>query len=267
VRPRRRFAQHFLEPAWVAKLVAAIEPSAADRLIEIGPGRGAITVPLAGRVSRLAAIEVDRDLAAALRKRALPNVTVIEADVLAIDLARLAGEALQATRDAPARVVGNLPYNIATPILIRLLEASRSHVLADATLMVQKEVADRLTATAGSGEYGPLAITAGLWADAATILQLPPGAFRPAPQVRSSVVSLRFREPPAGITHPDLVVEIARSVFTQRRKMLSNALAAFAGSRGLDAALALARAGLDPRRRPETLSLGEVARLADVLAR
>ncbi len=126
VRARKRFGQHFLEPAWVAKLVAAIEPLKTDRMIEIGPGRGAITIPLAAKVDRLLAIEVDRDLAAALDARALPNVTVVTADVLAVNLVDLARAF--ANDAAPAgsrlRVVGNLPYNISSPILFRLLDAA-----------------------------------------------------------------------------------------------------------------------------------------------
>jgi 16S rRNA (adenine1518-N6/adenine1519-N6)-dimethyltransferase len=262
VKARKRFGQHFLEPAWVNKLVAALDVSPADRFIEIGPGRGAITVPLAARVASLLAIEVDRDLAAALQARMLPNVTVMTADVLDVDLAELASQI------GGTRVVGNLPYNISSPILFRLLDAAEATAsLRDATLMLQKEVADRLVAQPGTGDYGVLTLSIALGADVTTILALPPGAFRPPPKVRSSVVRLTFRPPPPGVHHRGLILALVRAMFMQRRKMLSNAIAPFASSRGISAPEALAAAGLDGRRRPETLTLQEVSRLADEFAR
>lgn len=272
VRARKRFAQHFLEPTWVAKLVTAIAPQPTDRFIEIGPGRGAITGPLAARVSQLVAVEVDRDLAAAITARALPNVTVRTADVLDVDLVELARtlggaevppEGLLTA--APIRVAGNLPYNISSPILFKLLEASKSGLFKDAILMLQKEVADRLVARPGTGDYGVLTLSTLIRADVVRLLDLPPGAFRPAPTVRSSVVRLAFRPPPPEVADPDLVVAIVRSVFTQRRKTMSNALAPLAASRGRRAADVLTEAGLDPRRRPETLTLAEYALLAAAL--
>jgi 16S rRNA (adenine1518-N6/adenine1519-N6)-dimethyltransferase len=261
-RARQRFGQHFLEPPWVAKLLAAIAPAPADRFIEIGPGRGAITEPLAARAEAVVAVEVDRDLARDLALRGMANLTVINADVLTIDLASIASELA-----APIRVAGNLPYNISSPILFRLLAASTSGRFQDATLMLQKEVADRLVAKPGTGEYGVLALSTRIRADVTPLLSLPPGAFRPAPKVRSTVVRLDFRAPPAEVTHPELTVEIIRSVFTQRRKTLSNALAPFATSRAHDAREVLAAAGIDPKRRPETLDLVEFARLAAVFSR
>src|ERR671925_404653 len=136
VKARKRFGQHFLEPAWVVKVVDAVAPLPTDRIIEIGPGRAALTEPLAARVERLLAVEVDRDLAAALTARQLPNVTVVTADVLDVDVGDLARRELDATPDRKARVVGNLPYNISSPILFRLLDAaSTTSVLKDATLM------------------------------------------------------------------------------------------------------------------------------------
>jgi 16S rRNA (adenine1518-N6/adenine1519-N6)-dimethyltransferase len=265
--PRKRFGQHFLEPAWVTKLVNVMEPAAGDRFIEIGPGRGAITLPLAAKVARLVAVEVDRDLAATLEQRALPNVTVLTADVLEVDLGAIAKRELDASPTHKVRVAGNLPYNISSPILFRLLDAaSTTGALQDATLMLQKEVADRLVARPGTADYGVLTLTTVLGADVKVLLALPPGAFRPPPKVRSAVVRLTFRPPPPAVHDPHLVTAIVRAVFTQRRKMLSNSLAPFATARGISAHDALARAGVDPRRRPETLELEEVARLADVFA-
>ncbi len=275
MRSRKRFGQHFLEPAWVAKLIAAIDPLPTDRFIEIGPGRGAITLPLASKAARLLAVEVDRELAAALRARALPNVSVVTADVLSVDLAALARRELGAAPcfvqpsvpPSPAirvRVAGSLPYNISSPILVRLLDAAASGLFHDATLMLQHEVAERLVAKPGTGDYGVLTLTTALRADVKRVLSLPPGAFRPAPKVRSAVIRLEFRPLPPTVHRPKLVVEIVRAVFTQRRKTLANALAPFAAGRGMSAKDALARAGIDARRRPETLVLEELARLSEV---
>lgn len=266
MRPRKRFAQHFLEPAWAARLVTALDPQPTDRFLEIGPGRGAITWQLAARVATLVAVEIDRDLARDLQQQAPANVRVVAADVLTLDLADLAAREAGASASEPIRVAGNLPYNISSPILFRLLAASKTGVLRDATLMLQKEVADRLVAEPGTRDYGVLALTTALRADVTRVLSLPPGAFRPPPAVRSAVVRLQFRPPPAEAVYPDLMVDIVRAVFMQRRKTLANALAPFAAARRLSAKVALAAAGIDSRRRPETLRLTEVARLADALA-
>jgi 16S rRNA (adenine1518-N6/adenine1519-N6)-dimethyltransferase len=263
VRARKRFGQHFLEPAWVAKLIAVIAPQPGDCFIEIGPGRGAITAPLAAKGVRLIAVEVDRDLAAALDSRALPNVTVVNADVLDIDLRSLVNDV---AADVPLRIAGNLPYNISSPILFKLLEASASGRFKDAHLMLQKEVADRLVASPGSGDYGVLTLSTMVRADVTRVLSLPPGAFRPAPKVHSAVVRLDFRPPPADVNDPKLLVEIVRSVFTMRRKTMANALAPFATARGGSARDWLAQAAVDPQARPENLTLADFARLSRVCA-
>ena len=273
---RRRFGQHFLEPSWADKVVAAIEPHAGDRFLEIGPGPGALTTRLAPRVAHLTAVEVDRDLAAALAPRLPPNVDLVVANFLDLDLSAL-------LRQGPLRAAGNLPYNISSPILFKLLEAGRpSHLRAsryggqalvhallhggqvvDATLMVQREVAERLEARPGTGDYGVLSISVQLHADVRRLLTLPPGAFRPAPKVHSAVVRLTFRPPLTPPRDERVFDAMVRSMFTQRRKTLGNALAAFAEARGLRAASVLEASGIDPSRRPETLDLGELARLAD----
>jgi 16S rRNA (adenine1518-N6/adenine1519-N6)-dimethyltransferase len=258
IQARKRFGQHFLEPAWVAKLVDAIELKPTDRVLEIGPGRGALTKPLSARVEKVIAVEIDRDLAAALRRDAPPNVSVVEADFLAVDL-----EALLAEEPGPLRVVGNLPYNVSSPILFRLLathDAGRR--LSDATLMLQREVADRLVAARGTKDYGALAIQVALHADVTRVLTLPPGAFRPPPKVNSAVVRLRFREPAAEVGDPQVFEKLVRGMFLQRRKTLANALKPVADSLGRSAAQLLQAAEVDGRRRPETLTLEEIARLA-----
>jgi len=269
MRARKRFGQHFLEAPWADKVVAAISPAHSDRFIEIGPGPGALTLRLAPRVAHLTAIEIDRDIAADLAAKLPPNVELVEGDILDIDLSRFSAA-------GPVRVAGNLPYNISSPILFRLIEAARLGAepanrrepprlptrITDATLMVQREVADRLEAVPGTGDYGVLSISVQLHADVRRVLALPPGAFRPPPKVHSAVVRLTFRPPPPGLADERLFIDMVRSVFTQRRKTLSNALAPFAESRGHSAPALLRAAGVDPARRPETLAIAELVRLA-----
>jgi 16S rRNA (adenine1518-N6/adenine1519-N6)-dimethyltransferase len=256
-RARKRFGQHFLESAWVHKLIEAVHPTAADTFLEIGPGRGALTRPLAGRVGRIVAVEIDRDLAAALPARVPPNVRVVEGDFLHVDIGAVLGD-----EPRPVRVIGNLPYNVASPILFRLLDtADEGRTFSDAALMLQKEVVDRLVATPGTREYGALAIQVALLADVDRLLTLPPGAFRPPPKVTSGVVRLRFR--PAAIDVGDLRTfeRVVRGIFLQRRKTLLNAFRPVADSMGRSSAEVLERAGVDPGQRPEMLALGDIARL------
>ena len=257
-RARKRFGQHFLEPAWVNKLIQAVDPSTNDTFLEIGPGRGALTTALAPRVRRIVAVEIDRDLAALLPARVPGNVRVVEGDFLHVDLdSVLAGE------DTPLRVIGNLPYNVASPILFALLDAAdEGRRFSDATLMLQKEVADRLVATAGTEDYGALAIQVSLMATADRILTLPPGAFRPPPKVTSAVVRLRFHPPSEPVGDRATFERIVRGVFLQRRKTLLNALKPVADSFNRSAAEVIEQAGVDPSKRPEALTLEEMARLA-----
>jgi 16S rRNA (adenine1518-N6/adenine1519-N6)-dimethyltransferase len=265
MRARKRFAQHFLEAAWVTKLVAAVGATPEDSILEIGPGRGAITRPLAAQAGRMLAIEVDRDLAAELESSAPSNVTVVTGDVLSADLESVVGNWL-GTPPGPAnaiRIVGNLPYNISSPILFALLDfAAKTHGVRDAMLMLQKEVADRLVAKVGTGDYGVLTVLTAVHADVSRVLSLPPGAFRPAPRVHSAVVRLSFRPPTVAIDDSTLFVRMVRTMFTQRRKTVSNALKPFGVERGVDPARALADAAIDPKRRPETLALAEMAALS-----
>jgi 16S rRNA (adenine1518-N6/adenine1519-N6)-dimethyltransferase len=269
VKARKRFGQHFLEPAWVTKLVQAIAPQPGEAFVEIGPGRGAITWPLVERSGRVLAIEVDRDLAATLRARQAPGLTVVEGDVLQSDLPALVEAWQQAPLDSghPVRVVGNLPYNISSPILFRLLQvATTTRGLRDASLMLQREVADRLRARPGTREYGVLTVLTALHADVVPLLQLPPGAFRPPPKVSSSVLRLVFRPPAVSLKDEAVFTRLVRTVFTQRRKTMNNALKPFAEPFGLSASEALAAVGVDGQRRPETLQLVELAQLADLFA-
>jgi 16S rRNA (adenine1518-N6/adenine1519-N6)-dimethyltransferase len=257
---RKRLGQHFLEAAWADKVVDAIDPHPGDRFIEIGPGLGALTTRLAARVRQIIAFEVDRDLAARLRPELPPTAEVVVSDFLDVDIGRFVAS-------GPVRVAGNLPYNVSSPILFHLLDASRRYDrLIDATIMLQLEVADRLVAEVGTKAYGVLTILTALAADVTRLLTLPPGAFRPIPKVRSAVVRLRFRPPRVQVADPVLLERLVRSVFTLRRKTLLNALRPFAESLGRDAGAALPAAAIDPGRRPETLSVEEFGRLAGVLS-
>jgi len=254
---RKRFGQHFLEAAWVTKLVDALDAHPDETFLEIGPGRGALTVPLAARVKRLLAVEIDRDLAADLPAK-VPDIHLVQADFLDVNLADLLRDS-----PTPVRVVGNLPYNVASPILFKLLhDADDGRVLRDATLMLQKEVADRLVARPGSEGYGALAIQVALLADAERILSLPPGAFRPPPKVKSAVVRLRFRPPAVDVGDRSMFEKLVRGLFLQRRKTLGNALKPVADSVGRSAPELIESARVDGRQRPETLTLDDMARLA-----
>ena len=257
LRAKKRFGQHFLESAWVDKLIAALGTSPDDTFLEIGPGRGALTRPLCARVREVVAVEIDRDLAASLPATVGPNVRIVRGDVLDVDLNELLAETT-----APVRVVGNLPYNVSSPILFKLLHAAdEGRRFRDATLMLQKEVADRLVAPVGGHDYGTLAIQVALLADVERILTLPPGAFRPPPKVTSAVVRLRFRQPSAEVGDLVAFERVVRGLFLQRRKTLGNALVPVADSFGRSAAEVIERAGLDPSKRPQQLTVADMAGL------
>ena len=267
---RKRFGQHFLAPSWARKVVAAIAPAPGDVFLEIGPGTGALTMPLAETGLPVLAIEIDRDLVSALVARVPRNVTVLSGNFLEMDVTPfLGGLESQRPPDAAARpprrlrAVGNLPYNITSPLLFRLIDLHLKHrLLTDATIMVQREVANRLSARPGTKDYGVLTVTAQLHARITKILNLPPSAFSPAPKVESSLVRLTFGEPSARIVDEALFQRLVRALFSQRRKTLRNALKPFHPA-ALDV---LASSGLDGMRRPETLQVSEIARLVELLA-
>lgn len=268
---RKRFGQHFLEPAWVDKLIRAIEPRPDQAFIEIGPGRGALTRPLAARAREVIAYEIDRDLVSDLRDAAPPNVTVVEGDFLDTFARRPPALA------AATRVAGNLPYNVASPIMFALVDAFAAGApLVDATLMLQLEVAERLVAKPGTKEYGVLTVLIGHCADVDLLLKLPAGAFRPPPKVRSAVVRLRFHPPEPAVRDRRMFERLVQSVFTHRRKTLANALRAVPNPQAasqpdsepgtMPAPRTGTMAGIDLRRRPETLTVAEFAVLADLLS-
>jgi 16S rRNA (adenine1518-N6/adenine1519-N6)-dimethyltransferase len=263
---RKRFGQHFLEPAWVDKVIGAIDPKPDELFIEIGPGRGALTRPLVECAKAVIAFEIDRDLAAGLQATAPANLTVSQGDFLEISTDDTRLLATDSRRPAsPIRVAGNLPYNVASPILFKLVELHALGVpLVDATVMLQREVADRLIAPPGGKEYGVLSVLIRHAADVEMILKLPPGAFRPPPAVNSALVRLRFHAPNPPVRDSATFDGLVQAVFTRRRKTLANALLAYeARTAASSPAEMLMAAALDGTRRPETLSIAEFARLAD----
>jgi len=210
-------------------------------------------------VAHLTAVELDHEMAAALAPRLPPNVTLVEQDMLEFDIHSIAR--------ADLRVAGNLPYNVSGPILFALLRARREGArLTDATLMIQREVADRIEGKPGTKAYGTLSIFVQLRARVRRLMTLPPGAFRPVPKVHSAVIRLEFLDPVVPLRDERTFERMVRSIFTQRRKTLLNALKPFAADRAADARRAIALAAVDGTLRPEALQLSELARLADVFA-
>ncbi|TAM09045.1 MAG: 16S rRNA (adenine(1518)-N(6)/adenine(1519)-N(6))-dimethyltransferase RsmA [Nevskiaceae bacterium] len=251
-RARKRFGQHFLhDRAVIAHILHGIDAQPADHLVEIGPGPGALTAPLLATGAMLDAIEVDRDLAATLRQRfaAEPRFQLHCGDALRFDFATLAGNA------APLRLIGNLPYNISTPLLFHVL--ADTHGIRDMHFMLQKEVVDRLTAQAGSRDYGRLTVAVAARAEAVKLFDVGPGAFTPPPKVWSSVVRITPRT--ASFPIPDFKAfdQIVAAAFSQRRKTLANALRKLLNGEQIMAA------GIDPKLRAERLTPADFGRLAE----
>jgi len=267
---RRALGQHFLRDGSVAaSIVELVRPGPADLVIEIGPGRGALTGLLAGRARRLVAIELDPLLATALRAHYEDDahVEVVVADAVRVDYRALVGE----WREPGGRVlvVGNLPYSSGTAILATVLDAASAlaaQVTVELALMLQREVAERVAAPPGSRDYGALSVLSQLAADVRLAFTVPPGAFAPPPQVESAVLYLRARAvPPVPVPDARRMRAVVRSAFAQRRKTLANALTGGLGRPAEEVRGALAAAGIDPQRRAETLSLAEFARVATAL--
>ncbi len=243
---RKRFGQHFLtDRAVIDRIVALIAPKPGEALVEIGPGLGAMTDPLVARSERLTVIELDRDLAARLRRRG--ELQVIEADVLSADFAALAQAA-----GAKLRVVGNLPYNISTPILFHLLPVAGQ--VKDQHFMLQKEVVSRMAATPGGKDYGRLSVMLQWRYDIEAVLEVPPEAFEPPPRVHSAVVRMQpFAQPPP--VDAALLGELVQVAFSQRRKLLRHTLGRWLEARGF--------AGrFDVQRRAEEVPVSQYVDLA-----
>ncbi len=247
---RKRFGQHFLaDEAIVAAIVDAIDPRPAEAIVEIGPGLGALTDPLVARCGRLTVIELDRDLAARLRRRT--ELQVVESDVLKVDFSALA-----TTMGSRLRIVGNLPYNISTPILFHLM-AHVEHVV-DQHVMLQKEVVDRMVALPGTKDFGRLSVMLQWRYTLEAVLDVPPDAFEPPPRVDSTVVRMRPLAPAPDVDGA-LLGELVRVAFSQRRKMLRNTLGHWLAERSHGG-------GFDLQRRAEEVSVDEYLALARSVA-
>ena len=252
MQPKKRLGQHFLhDPAVIRRIVAAIRPQPGDTMVEIGGGPGALTIPLSEKLERLHVVEVDRELAAALPSRiAHPERLVVhEADALKFDFGALA------TGPRSLRVVGNLPYNISTPLLFHLLEFVA--VIKDLHVMLQREVVDRMTAAPGGKDYGRLTVMLALWVRAETCFDIGPGAFTPPPKVWSTVVRLvPHAAPPFPVQDHARFARLVAQLFSMRRKTLGRSL------KGWLTPEQIAGVGIDPKARPETLAPADFARLA-----
>ncbi len=246
---RKRLGQHFLhDPGVIARIVAAIDPQPDDRLVEIGGGEGALTLPLLDRTGRIDVVEVDQRLASTLGEHA--GVTVHAGDALEFDFGSLAGS-------GRLRVAGNLPYNISTPLLFHLLDFAPR--IDDMHLMLQKEVVTRMCAAPGGRDYGRLTVMLSRWLEIERLFDVGPGAFRPPPRVRSSVVRIRvLREPRFDVVDADAFSNLVAACFSMRRKTLGRILRNRLDTADIEAA------GIDPRARPETLRPEQFALLADM---
>lgn len=254
---KKRLGQHFLcDASIVARIVAALAPARDDTVVEIGPGRGALTFVLLPRLARLHAVEFDRDLIAPLTAQAAHHgeLALHNVDALAFDFCALAPPPPR-----KLRVIGNLPYNISTPLLFHLF--AHLACIGDMVFMLQKEVVARLAAAPGGKDYGRLSVMTQAVCAVEALFDVPPGAFAPPPKVTSAVVRLTpHRPPPCAAANTPAFADVVRLAFAQRRKTLRNNLKAVLA----DAAL-IAR-GIDPNRRAETLTLMEFCRLAEALA-
>lgn len=251
-----RLGQHFLKPARAAELLDLVAPRATETFLEIGPGGGALTFDLARRCSRLVAVELDRALAARLGERAaregLANVTIVAKDALDVDFRDLVPPG--------SRLVGNLPYAVSSPLLRRFLDARA--LFADAHLMLQREVAERVASPPGSKDYGVLSVLYALWADVSIVQRLGPDDFSPPPRVDSAVIRVKFLETPrVPVRDPQAFANLVRTAFARRRRTVANNLRLSYP----DFKHYLRSAGITEVRRAETLTVAEFARLAEAL--
>lgn len=249
-RPRKRFGQNFLhDPTVIERIVTVINPAEDDHIVEIGPGQAALTRPLLASGARVTVVEIDRDLAASLDRTFAdePDFVLINRDALQVDFAELA-------TDQPFRLVGNLPYNISTPILFHVLRWPR--LMTDAHFMLQKEVVQRMAAEPGSKRYGRLSVMMQYHCRVDALFVVRPGAFFPPPKVDSQIVRLTpHAEPPVQVTDPQRFARLVRDAFSQRRKQLANTLSEWLSAASIEGC------GIDPRWRAEQLSLAQFAAL------
>jgi 16S rRNA (adenine1518-N6/adenine1519-N6)-dimethyltransferase len=256
-RPKKSFGQHFLhEKRYIDRIVSSISPKDGDTLVEIGPGEGAMTLPLLAVAKRMTAIELDTDLIPGLQQRAaaIGELRIVHSDVLKVDFSALAAE-LGAER---LRIAGNLPYYISSPILFHCVE--HAGAIQDMHFMLQKEVVDRMAAEPGSKVYGRLSVMLQLACRVTPLFTVPPGAFRPPPKVDSAVVRLvplPADQRPAG--DPAKIHAVVKAAFAMRRKTLANTL------KGMIDEATIRAVGIDPRARAETLAPTDFVKLANVM--
>jgi len=263
--PKRSLGQNFLSGShYPRRIVDSVAPRAGETIVEIGPGQGALTGLLVESGARVIAIELDHELIPGLSEMfsGRENFRLVEADALEVEYCGLIAP------DATARVVANLPYYISTPILQRLIGHRRC--LSEMTLMLQREVVERIAASPGGKEYGFLSVLTQFYCEVEKLFDVPPGAFRPAPKVYSSVLRLRARARTAAPVNDEaLLIELTKVLFAQRRKTILNNLRAGRDRLNLTNESAipglLSLCGLDPKRRAEDLSIEEIARLADAI--
>jgi 16S rRNA (adenine1518-N6/adenine1519-N6)-dimethyltransferase len=253
--PRKRFGQHFLHDASVIRrIIQALAPKPGQTIVEIGPGLGALTLPLLQQVEELQVVELDRDIIPRLQAASSGHgrLQIHQADALNFDFGTLAPPARK------LRLVGNLPYNISTPLLFHLL--TQADVITDMLFMLQKEVVDRMVAKAGDEAYGRLSVSLAAQADVEALFDVGRGAFTPPPKVESAVVRLVPRPAPFKITEPQVFSRVVAAAFSQRRKTLSNSL------RELLTRNEISQLGVDPQARAERISPAEFAQLANHVA-
>ena len=271
IRAKKSLGQNFLTDHRVARqIIDSVSPRAEDVIIEIGPGTGALTAMLVRRTGHVVAIEIDASLVEELRRTVRArNLSIVNTDVLKLDWEQTIEDARSRIVDVAStrvRVVANLPYYISTPIIERLLSPGRG--LFDMTLMLQREVADRIVSEPGNKAYGYLSVMVQYYALASKLFDVPPSAFAPSPKIWSAVIRLVVRERPAvEVADEAKFFALVRAAFAQRRKTIRNNLKAAAGSLGFKGPVesALEAASIDPRRRAETLSLVEFAELCKQL--
>lgn len=262
MKAKKRFGQNFLtDKSIIERIISAIGPRHDEHIVEIGPGRGALTEYLQPGLQRLDVIEIDRDCVAYLQQKfsAASNLVLHAQDVLEFDFKEL-WQQMQPVATAGLRIVGNLPYNISTPLLFHIFK--QACIVQDMHFMLQREVVQRLCAEPGSKQYGRLSIMAQYYCRIQALFEVPPNAFSPQPKVVSAIVSLQpHANPPYSVHNWQLFVNMVRQVFTQRRKTLHNALKSMVGSEGL----VQIKREFDLTRRPQQVSGAEYAALANLI--